>query len=42
MSNSIDERIERLLDQLENPALTEAEIDRIEKKILLLVSQKNK
>lgn len=42
MERTIDERIERLLDQLENPGLTDGEINRIEKKILVLVAQKNR
>ena len=41
MNEEIDARIERLLDQLENPYLTEADISKIEKKIMVLVAQKN-
>lgn len=34
--HDIDARVERLLNQLENPNLSDSEIDRIEKKIKLL------
>ena len=37
---SIDARIESLLDQLDNPGLTDREIDRIEKKLKVLRGQK--
>lgn len=42
MNKTIDERIEAQLDRLENPLLTEREIELIEKKILLLVMQKQR
>lgn len=35
---TIEERISLLLDKLENPYLTDADIDRIQKKIELLKS----
>ena len=41
MAEEIDARIERLLDQLENPYLTDGDISKIEKKIMVLVAQKN-
>lgn len=36
MTPTIQERIEKLLDQLENPHLTEVEIQKIERKIATL------
>lgn len=35
---TIDERITRLLDQMENPGLTQRELEHIEKKIEILKS----
>jgi len=36
MPESIDARVERLLDQLENPNLSDQEVERIQKKIEFL------
>lgn len=38
--HDIDERIDRLLDQLDNAAITRSEIETIEKKITVLKSMK--
>lgn len=35
----IEQRIERLLDQLEDPKLTQVEVDKIEAKLKILRSQ---
>lgn len=35
----IEQRIERLLDQLENPNITQKDIDKIEAKLRILRSQ---
>ena len=40
MGQAIEERVERLLSQLEDPRLTEAEIERLQKKIDYLNSLK--
>lgn len=39
-NKSIDERIQEQLDRLENPYLTRADIESVEKKIKLLESMK--
>lgn len=36
MANANEDRVEKLLDQLENSGLSTAEIDKIERKIALL------
>ena len=41
MTPTNQERIERLLDQLENPHLSEVEIQRIERKIEMLKKLKD-
>lgn len=38
-TTTIDERIENLLDQLENPGLSVREIEKIERKLAVLRSQ---
>lgn len=40
MSDDVDARISRLLDQLENPRLSPSEIARIQQKVQVLESQR--
>ena len=38
--DDVDERVSRLLDQLEDPNLSQSDVDRIQKKIALLQEQR--